>query len=59
MKQNSLIGELRSDASLTACDVAFVRVVLERPWVQVNTMVNRRLHLSTVYEQRQGLQVSP
>jgi vancomycin resistance protein VanW len=59
VKQNSLIGELRSDASLTACDVAFVRVVLERPWVQVNTMVNRRLHLSTVYEQRQGLQVSP
>ncbi len=59
VERNSLIGELRSGAYLTACDVEFVRVELERPWVQVNTMVNRRLHVSTVYEQRQGLQISP
>lgn len=59
VEQNSLIGELHSDAELAACDVAFMRVNLERPWVQVNTMVNRRLLVSTVYEQRQGLQVSP
>jgi vancomycin resistance protein VanW len=59
VERNSLIGELRSDADLTACDVEFVRVNLESPWVQVNTMVNRRLLDSTVYEQRQGLQVSP
>lgn len=59
VEQNRLIGELRSDADLEACDVAFVRVELERPWIRVNTMVNRRLLDSTVYEQRQGLQVSP
>ncbi len=59
VERNSLIGELRSEANLTASDVEFVRVELERPWVQVNTMVNRRLLVSTVYQQRQGLQVSP
>ncbi len=58
VERSSLIGELRSDGSLTACDVEFVRVVLERPWIQVDTMVNQRLLVSTVYEQRQGLQIS-
>jgi vancomycin resistance protein VanW len=56
---NRLIGVLRSDADLTPCEVAFVRVELKKPWVQVDTMVNQRLFVSTVYEQRQGLQVSP
>ncbi len=59
VERDSLIGELRSDAELTACDVEFLRMNLERPWVRVNTMVNRRLLVSTLYEQRQGLQVSP
>lgn len=59
VERNRLIGELHSDADLTACEVDFVPVTLERPWVQVNTMVNQRLLVSTVYEQRQGLQVSP
>jgi vancomycin resistance protein VanW len=59
VEQNRLIGELRSDADLMPCDVAFVRVDLKQPWVQVDTMVNQRLFVSTVYEQRQGLQVSP
>lgn len=59
VETNRLIGELRANADLEACDVAFVRVNLESPWVRVNTMVNRRLLVSTVYEQRQGLQVSP
>ncbi len=59
VERNSLIGELHSESNLKACDVAFVRVNLESPWVRVNTMVNRRLLVSTVYEQRQGLQVSP
>lgn len=57
VEQNRLIGELISDANLTARHVEFVRVSLERPWVQVNTMVNQRLQISTVYEQKQGLQV--
>jgi vancomycin resistance protein VanW len=59
VERNRLIGELHSKADLTACEVEFVRVKLERPWVQVNTLVNQRLLVSTVYEQRQGLQVSP
>lgn len=57
--QHRLIGELLSDSSLTARHVEFVRVNLERPWIQVNTMVNHRLQVSTVYEQKQGLQVIP
>ncbi len=59
VEPNRLIGELRSDADLTACDVAFERVELDTPWVQVNTLVDQRLLVATVYEQRQGLQVSP
>lgn len=57
VEQNKLIGELLSDADLTAHHVEFVRVSLEKPWIQVNTMVNQRLQVSTVYEQKQGLQV--
>ncbi|MBW4529314.1 MAG: VanW family protein [Aphanothece saxicola GSE-SYN-MK-01-06B] len=57
VEQNRLLGELISDANLTARHVAFVRVNLERPWIQVNTMVDQRLQASTVYEQKQGLQV--
>jgi vancomycin resistance protein VanW len=59
VEPNRLIGELRSGADLKACDIEFERVNLESPWVRVNTMVNRRLLVSTLYEQRQGLQVSP
>ncbi|MEA5441569.1 VanW family protein [Cyanobium gracile] len=57
VERDRLVGELRSEANLTARHVEFVRVRLERPWVQVNTMVNQRLQVSTVYEQKQGLQV--
>jgi vancomycin resistance protein VanW len=57
VEQDKLIGELRSDADLTAHHVEFVRVSLEKPWIQVNTMVNQHLQVSTVYEQKQGLQV--
>ncbi len=59
VERDRLIGELLSDAQLTARHVEFVRVNLERPWIQVNTMVNQRLQVSTVYEQKQGLQVVP
>ncbi len=59
VERSQWIGELRAFGDLTACDVSFGRVNLERPWVQVDTMVNRRRLVSTVYEQRQGLQVSP
>ncbi|MBM5822804.1 MAG: vancomycin resistance protein [Cyanobacteria bacterium K_Offshore_surface_m2_011] len=59
VEPNRLIGELRSDTVLKACTVDFVRVSLESPWVQVDTIVDRHLLDSTVYEQRQGLQVSP
>ncbi|WP_259724946.1 VanW family protein [Synechococcus sp. CS-1332] len=56
VERNRLIGELLSDSNLTARHVEFVRVNLKRPWIQVNTMVNQRLQVSTVYEQKQGLQ---
>ena len=59
VEPNRLFGELRSNADMKACDVAFVRLELERPWVRVNTLVNQHLLVSTLYEQRQGLQVNP
>ena len=59
VEHNTLIGELIADGDLRASHVAFVRITLERPWVGVNTMVNQRLHSSTIYEQKQGLHVIP
>jgi predicted transcriptional regulator len=59
VEHNTLIGELIADADLIARHVEFVRISLERPWVGVITMVNQRLHSSTIYEQKQGLQVIP
>jgi vancomycin resistance protein VanW len=57
VEHNTLIGELITDADLTAHHVEFVRINLEKPWVCVNTMVNQHLHSTTIYEQKQGLQV--
>jgi vancomycin resistance protein VanW len=58
VEQGKLIGELNADVALIAQQVDFVQIPLENSFVQVNTVVNHHIQETTIYEQKQGMQVS-
>jgi vancomycin resistance protein VanW len=58
VQEGQLIGELNAGHELALQPVDFVRVPLEGAFVKVNTVINNVIQATTIYEQKQGLQVS-
>jgi vancomycin resistance protein VanW len=57
VEQGQLIGELNAETNLVAQQVDFIQIPLENSFVQVNTVVNQHIQETTIYEQKQGMQV--
>lgn len=57
VESGQLIGELNADCELVAQKVDFVRVPLGGSQIKVNTIINNEIQETTIYEQKQGLQV--
>lgn len=56
VQDSKLLGEVAAEMELTAQQVDFVRIPLEKPFVKINTVVNNSVRDTTIYLQKQGLQ---
>jgi vancomycin resistance protein VanW len=57
VQNGQLLGKINTEAKLMAQLVEFVRIPLQKPFVQVNTLIDHKIVKTTVYEQRQGIKV--
>ena len=55
VEDGELYGEVNPAEPLTAQPIEFIRIPLDKTYVQVNALVNGRVKATTTYEQRQGL----
>ena len=58
VQDGELHGEVNAEEALSIQPVEFARIPLQVPFIQVNTVVNGEIKVTTVYEQQQGLRAA-
>lgn len=57
VQDGALVGEVHAEQALTPRKVEFIRQPLAKPFIKVQTVIDQRLHSTTLYEQKQGLNI--
>lgn len=58
VNNGQLTGEVHAAEHLSSHDVQFIKRPLETPWMQIDTHINGQLSNTTLYEQKQDMQMT-